>query len=501
MITLEAADLIEGDASAANVVDYTINGAQIDSSRNLDVKALADGQLAGSKGTLYTTPASTTAIVKSITLVNADSSARTVNLYVQRDGSNSRRIVPENLSLEANGGSVVVSDAIYVYSASGELLYTIAAHASKHITGGSDEVDGDKLDIDWNPSNYTPATTPPEVDNVDNLVAHLYGIDQELGQKLENVVEDTTPQLGGDLDCQNNKLTNLLGLLFKAETELTISSGAITVTQCRHTVDTEGDAATDELDTINGGSTVNLILLRAENDARTVVVKHNTGNIWLQGKADISLDDLEDGLMLAWDATNSKWFDIAAGGGGGGGASAWTGLSDTPASITANQLVKGNAAGTALEQAWTAKSTHMARAYLSGGDQLNLVDATWTKVNLNTADYDPGSDFDTTNNRYIAPVAGYYLIACNVAFINLVADKRYRLGWSRDATNIEGYCAYHASFTDPLYGNFSDIEHLNAGEYVYCMAMSNSGGNTVDIYGGAASEDTTFMSISLLWAD
>lgn len=57
---------------------------------------------------------------------------------------------------------------------------TPSAHASTHITGAADEVDGDKIDIDWNPSNYTPATTPAEVDNVDNLVAHLYGIDQAL---------------------------------------------------------------------------------------------------------------------------------------------------------------------------------------------------------------------------------------------------------------------------------------------------------------------------------
>lgn len=54
------------------------------------------------------------------------------------------------------------------------------SHASDHLTGGSDEIDGDKLDIDFTPSNYTPATTPSEADNVDNLTAHLYGIDQAL---------------------------------------------------------------------------------------------------------------------------------------------------------------------------------------------------------------------------------------------------------------------------------------------------------------------------------
>ena len=54
-------------------------------------------------------------------------------------------------------------------------------HDSRHITGGVDEIDGDKLDIDFNPSYSTPATTPAEASSVDNLTAHLYGIDQVLG--------------------------------------------------------------------------------------------------------------------------------------------------------------------------------------------------------------------------------------------------------------------------------------------------------------------------------
>lgn len=51
-------------------------------------------------------------------------------------------------------------------------------HAANHISS-EDEIDGDKLDIDWNPSNYTPATTPAEADDADDLTAHLYGIDQK----------------------------------------------------------------------------------------------------------------------------------------------------------------------------------------------------------------------------------------------------------------------------------------------------------------------------------
>lgn len=58
---------------------------------------------------------------------------------------------------------------------------TTGGHAAQHITSGADEVDGDKLDIDWNPTYYTPSTTPSETSSADNLTAHLYGIDQALG--------------------------------------------------------------------------------------------------------------------------------------------------------------------------------------------------------------------------------------------------------------------------------------------------------------------------------
>ena len=66
------------------------------------IKALADGQLANSKGTIYTTPASTQTVVKNIILVNTGAGANTVNLYV-KPGATSRRIIPEDLSIPAGG--------------------------------------------------------------------------------------------------------------------------------------------------------------------------------------------------------------------------------------------------------------------------------------------------------------------------------------------------------------------------------------------------------------
>lgn len=54
---------------------------------SLSIKALADGQLASSKGTLYTTPGSTQAIVKSITLYNSGAGTNVCKIYANRTGT------------------------------------------------------------------------------------------------------------------------------------------------------------------------------------------------------------------------------------------------------------------------------------------------------------------------------------------------------------------------------------------------------------------------------
>jgi hypothetical protein len=99
-------------------------------------------------------------------------------------------------------------------------------------------------------------------------------------------------------------------LSLQAKTELTIASGAVTVTRGFHTIDTEGDAASDDLDTINGGEDGAVLVIRPVHTDRTVVVKHNTGNIVLQSGADITLDDSTDKCTLIYDADLAKWIDL-----------------------------------------------------------------------------------------------------------------------------------------------------------------------------------------------
>lgn len=123
------------------------------------------------------------------------------------------------------------------------------------------------------------------------------------GNKVVNI-HDGSSSLASIDDKGDATVNSIAG---GAATELTIATGAVTATKTVHTVDTEGDAASDDLDTINGGRAGQLLILRAADSARTVVAKDGTGNLNLGG--DFSLDNVEDTLTLVSDGTD--WYEIA----------------------------------------------------------------------------------------------------------------------------------------------------------------------------------------------
>lgn len=88
--------------------------------------------------------------------------------------------------------------------------------------------------------------------------------------------------------------------------ELTIDTGAVVKTQSYHTIDTESDASSDELDTINGGTEGELIAIRAVHTDRTVVLTE-AGNMILGGSS-VTMDNTEVVAILFRTAT--KWILI-----------------------------------------------------------------------------------------------------------------------------------------------------------------------------------------------
>ena len=113
---------------------------------------------------------------------------------------------------------------------------------------------------------------------------------------------------GATVHCAGVNLSGGI-LTFSADTELTISSGAVTATRNYHTLDTEGGAGTDDLDTINGGSDGQLLILRDDADGRDVTAKDGTGNLALEG--DFTFTNSLDTLTLLYCAGKSKWLEIS----------------------------------------------------------------------------------------------------------------------------------------------------------------------------------------------
>lgn len=121
----------------------------------------------------------------------------------------------------------------------------------------------------------------------------------------QNLHSAATPTFGGGTFAGD---TEVKVLNLTDQTELTIAAGVITVTQSYHNVDTEADAATDDLDTINGGLQGDILIICPNIATRTIVAKHGTGNLNLASGADFTMDEDDDYLVLLYNG--SLWQQI-----------------------------------------------------------------------------------------------------------------------------------------------------------------------------------------------
>jgi Pectate lyase superfamily protein len=99
----------------------------------------------------------------------------------------------------------------------------------------------------------------------------------------------------GTLRLENNSLSTAINA---GTRNLTIAAGVVTAFLDYHNIDTEAAAATDDLDTINGGIDGAVITLSSVATARTVVCKDNTGNLKLAG--DCSLNNFQNTITMRY---------------------------------------------------------------------------------------------------------------------------------------------------------------------------------------------------------
>jgi hypothetical protein len=103
------------------------------------------------------------------------------------------------------------------------------------------------------------------------------------------------------------RLTKILGATTRQSH--TIAAGVITIngTSSYLSIATEGGAATDDLDTINGGEIGDILIVTAFSGSNTVVLKDGTGNLRLA--SDFSLDNAEDTITLMKNVSGN-WVEI-----------------------------------------------------------------------------------------------------------------------------------------------------------------------------------------------
>ena len=162
------------DDSLDRILNFKVNSGDrtLDLSENL---TLADGY----DLTITVEDAASSVVLDNINfeVENTDGTQRTIKITSAKAG-NTTLTINEDLTIVDGSAAILHFSSTATLTVSGSVdAYN---HKAAHITSGNDEIDGDKLDIDWNPTYSTPATSPSEADSVDNLTAHLYGIDQKL---------------------------------------------------------------------------------------------------------------------------------------------------------------------------------------------------------------------------------------------------------------------------------------------------------------------------------
>lgn len=105
--------------------------------------------------------------------------------------------------------------------------------------------------------------------------------------------------------------TNLNQLSAEAARSITVVSGVITLTSSDFEqqvfLDTEASAATDDLDTIDGGFEGQVVAFKGGTSSRDVILKSGTGNLRLNG--DYRLSDTNSRIVLR--KVGSVWLEVA----------------------------------------------------------------------------------------------------------------------------------------------------------------------------------------------
>jgi len=122
-----------------------------------------------------------------------------------------------------------------------------------------------------------------------------------------------------------------------------------------------------------------------------------------------------------------------------------------------------------------------ARVYKGSSQAIN--NATETLVTFSDESYDVGNDFDLTNNKFVVPTTGYYLIAAKLAWRTVIDGKVYEMRIKKgDTIILYDKVVPGAGGEILIYNKVADIVYLSAGDEIKMYAYHNDGTNNPTIW-------------------
>ncbi len=133
---------------------------------------------------------------------------------------------------------------------------------------------------------------------------------------------------------------------------------------------------------------------------------------------------------------------------------------------------------------------YKARAYLGSNQSINI--NTLKIVEFDTETYDPNSDFDTANNKYVVPVAGVYDIAAAVRFAIAASGDRLTIQIKINST-VTTQTFFSAGSADNHTLLVSDKLELAVNDEITIIARNTDSADTL-----SGVSTNTFLSVHLL---
>jgi len=130
----------------------------------------------------------------------------------------------------------------------------------------------------------------------------------------------------------------------------------------------------------------------------------------------------------------------------------------------------------------------LARAFLA--TSYSMLDTVWEKVDFDVLEYDVSGDFNILSDQFICPTSGYYLISGMVTFSSMQDGEIINIAVFSEGVRETGSVT-HAAHANIVSVGFTDILHLNVGDYVE-LGVYHTGAGLRSIYGSAAGTYTYF---------